>query len=161
MSRRYPHQPAGITAGLVFGLAGLILGYAAGTLLSGISPLAASPITGAIAAITAYLVYSSESDRRPSSIWQGALADGIIAGITSGAVVGLLIVLVSEHAGASSGPSALSIVEGVGGGILTGLVAGGALGMLVLGLGGPGRITRAPARQPARRRKQSARKKRR
>lgn len=131
-----------------------MLGYAAGLGPWGISPFITAPLAGLVSAAAAFSVYSSESDRRPPILWQAALADGIIAGITSGVTVAVLLVLIADRAGASTGPSGVSVLQGLGGGALVGVVAGALLGPLTLAIGGPARMTRPlPARAPARRKR--------
>lgn len=161
MLRRYPYHDAGIVAALVFGLGGLLLGVVTGSVAPGVSPLLVAPITALVGGAVAYMTFASASDRRPTILWQGAVADGIIAGITSAIVVALVVALVGGRAGTSTGPATATVARDVGIAITAGLVAGVLLGLLTLAFAGTARMSRLPpVRHGSRRRKRAARKRR-
>lgn len=144
---RYPYVSAGQVAAPIFGAASLVLAWVLWTFLGGLLPLELV-LAAAIASVTGFHVFASQSRERPPSLWQASVADGLIAGIISGVLIGLIISLIAHRAGGSHSSSvvrdtlAATVLSAVGAG------AGGALcGYIVLLAGGEQRLSRiSPSR---------------
>jgi len=95
-----------------------------------------------------YLVFSSEGpQKRPASVVQAVIADGVVAGV----IVATTLILLDLFAGAGAGGTAgvpitfERVAEGFGSGLLSGAAGGGLLGYLVLLVGGREKLERRPA----------------
>ncbi len=150
LNRRYPHREAGRVAASVFGVAGIIAGVVSASLIHNAPPLVINAaLWAAIGGAVAYLVFSSEGpQKRPASVVQAAIADGVVAGV----IVATTLILLDLFAGAGAGGTAGApvtfgrVAEGFGSGLLSGAVGGGLLGYLVLLVGGREKLERRPAR---------------
>jgi len=153
LNRRYPHREAGRVAAPVFGLAGIIAGVVSASLIGNAPPpVANAALWAAIGGVVAYLVFSSEGpQKRPASVVQAAIADGVVAGV----IVATTLILLDLFAGAGAGGTAGvpitfgRVTEGIGSGLLSGAAGGGLLGYLVFLVGGSEKLERRPA--PSRR----------
>jgi len=150
LNRRYPHREAGRVAAPVFGVAGIIAGVVSASLIHNAPPLVINAALGAaIGGGVAYLVFSSEGpQKRPASVVQAVIADGVVAGV----IVATTLILLDLFAGAGAGGTAGDpvtvgrVAEGFGSGLLAGAVGGGLLGYLVFLVGGREKLERRPAR---------------
>jgi len=149
LNRRYPHRDAGRVSAPVFGVAGIIAGVASASLIRNAPPLVVNAVLwAAIGWGVAYLVFSSEGpQKRPASVVQAAIADGVVAGV----IVATTLILLDLFAGAGAGGttgipvSFGQVAEGAGSGLLSGAVGGGLLGYLVLLVGGREKLQRRSA----------------
>lgn len=143
LQRRYPFVAAGRVAAVVFGLAGLPLGWLVAIGSSDPVTAAVSAVFwGGVAAVVAYLVFSAEGPRRPPSRAQGAAADGVVVGIITTVSASVFSTLIVNQA--SGGASAGQVALAAGAGLVGGSLAGAALGLVALRVGGADRFTRTP-----------------
>lgn len=148
LNRRYPHRDAGRVAAPVFGLAGIIAGVVSASLIGNAPPpVANAALWAAIGGSVAYLVFSSEGpQKRPASVVQAGIADGVVAGVIVATMLILLDLFTGGGAGGSAGVPVTfgRVAEGFGSGVLSGAVGGGLLGYLVFLVGGREKLERRP-----------------
>lgn len=150
--RTYRHGKAGAVAAPVFAVAGAAVGWVVGASFRGAPQPAVSALLWAVVSgLVAFLVFATEGPRRPPSVTQAAVADGVVAGILAGVLGGVLTALTISAAGSSSssGFSLPGLLLAVAGGTVLGAAAGAALGWVVLLLGGEERLARPSGSRPA------------
>jgi hypothetical protein len=165
-SRRYPYADTGRIVAWPFALAGGVGGAIVGIIVSDGPPVPINIVLwAAVAALTAYMVFSSEGPRpRPGGPVQGSVADGVVASVIAAVSCSVIDIVVASGAG-SSGSGTLSVgtfvltvvAAGIGGGGVGALV-----GLAVVPLAGPERLAaRMPAAKSSRHRSRNRRRKRR
>jgi hypothetical protein len=161
-SRRYPHAETGRIVAPVFALAGAVGGIVSALLVKGGPPgLLNVMLWAALGGFTGYIVFSSEGPRqRPGGAFQSAAADGIVAGVITVVSASVIDVIIAAGAGTSTtqGVSTGTFLKTAGLGALIGVVAGTALGFLVVPIVGRERlqsrvVVAQPRRQTKRKRK--------
>lgn len=130
------------------GIAALAGGAVAARAIPGSpSPVFNAVLWGIIGGVAGYIVFASEGpQKRPVSLIQAAVADGVVVGIIT-ALSGALIDVISASGAGSSTHGALSL----GGAVLAVIVAvvlgagvGAAAGALAFAIGGRERFDRVP-----------------
>ena len=148
LNRRYPYRDAARIAAPIVAIVGLVGGVVAARAVPASPPSIVNAIIWGVAGVgTGYLVFASEGpQQRPSSVFQAAVADGVVAGIITAMTGGLIDVVGASGAGSSS-QGALSLagsVVALAVMIVYGGLAGGGAGAAALALGGRARFERGP-----------------
>lgn len=145
LQRRYPFVAAGRTAAIIFGVAALPLGYFLAIRGSDVPTAAVSAVFwGAVGAMVAFLVFSAEGPRRPRSRTQGAIADGVVAGIITCVSAAVFSTLINNQSSGGASLSTLLLAAGLG--LVGGAIVGAFLGWLALRIGGDEPFERSPAK---------------
>jgi hypothetical protein len=149
LNRRYSHQAAARVASPIVATVGVVGGILASLTIPASPPLIVNVILwGVVGVATGYLVFASEGpQKRPASVVQASIADGVVAGILTALTGGLVDVISASGAGSASG-GALSLAGAVLVLVLAiafGALSGAGAGALALTVGGRERFTRVPA----------------
>jgi hypothetical protein len=141
LQQRYPYRSVGVIAGVVVGVFSAAYGWLLASHVPGNpSPVVTAVIAAAFGVAAGFIVFSSEAERRPPSLWQAALADGIISGMIAWASAALLISLFSGGAGSGSGPSGGSVLRITAASAGLGVIGGGVAGMVTWLIAGEARL---------------------
>ena len=151
LNRRYLYRDAARVAAPVVAVVGLLGGIGAARAVPASPTLIVNAVIWGLAgAGTGYLIFASEGpQQRPASVVQAVVADGVVAGILTAMIGGLIDVIGASGAGSSS-PGALSAggsVVALAIMILYGGLAGAGAGAAALALGGRARFERGPERR--------------
>jgi hypothetical protein len=156
LGRRYPYAEAGKAVSPIFAIGGAIGGVVASFVIPGAPPAVLNAVLwAALAAVTSFLVFSSEGPRpRPQPLWQAATADGVVAGIIATDSISIVDLYLGTGSGSNSGSSVSVAAFGatVGIGLLAGMAGGAALGLAAVPIVGSDRLLRVPAENPRKRR---------